>query len=80
MTVVECNSVDAVVSTKVLCSVTDVDRCLTEILRVLKPVSFTYCTALAHTQRDRSRDGVGWGQIAYTFTAFTRLATNCSNY
>lgn len=31
------NSVDAVVSTKVLCSVTDVDRCLQEILRVLKP-------------------------------------------
>ena len=44
MRVVECNSVDAVVSTKVLCSVTDVDRCLQEILRVLKPVSLTYCT------------------------------------
>jgi len=33
-------SVDAVVSTKVLCSVSDVDRCLQEILRVLKPVSY----------------------------------------
>jgi len=33
------SSVDAVVSTKVLRSVGDVDRCLHEILRVLKPVS-----------------------------------------
>jgi len=33
------SSVDAVVSTKVLCSVCNVDRCLQEILRVLKPVS-----------------------------------------
>jgi len=33
------SSVDAVVSTKVLCSVGNVDRCLQEILRVLKPVS-----------------------------------------
>jgi len=32
------SSVDAVVSTKVLCSVADVDNCLQEILRVLKPV------------------------------------------
>jgi len=32
------NSVDAVVSTKVLCSIGNVDRCLQEILRVLKPV------------------------------------------
>ena len=32
-------SVDAVVSTKVLCSVGDVDRCLQEIIRVLRPVS-----------------------------------------
>lgn len=32
------DSVDAVVSTKVLCSVGDVDKCLQEILRVLKPV------------------------------------------
>jgi len=38
---VRSNSVDAVVSTKVLCSVADVDRCLQEILRVLKPVSET---------------------------------------
>jgi len=34
------NSVDAVVSTKVLCSIGDVDKCLQEILRVLKPVSY----------------------------------------
>lgn len=40
------NSVDAVVSTKVLCSVADVDKCLQEILRVLKPVSqFSSITA-----------------------------------
>ena len=41
MRVVASNSVDAVVSTKVLCCVTDVDKCLHEILRVLKPVSFS---------------------------------------
>ena len=36
---VEADSVDAVVVTKVLCSVTDVARSLREIIRVLKPVS-----------------------------------------
>jgi len=41
------SSVDAVVSTKVLCSVADVDKCLQEILRVLKPVSsFTDVTPI----------------------------------
>jgi len=44
------NSVDAVASTKVLCSVWDVDKCLLEILRVLKPVSLGPHT---HTQTDR---------------------------
>jgi len=39
MAVIESGSVDAVVSTLVLCSVTDVDRCLKEVIRVLKPVS-----------------------------------------
>jgi len=34
------DSVDAIVSTKVLCSVSNVDRCLQEVLRVLKPVSY----------------------------------------
>jgi len=33
---VQSGSVDAVVSTKVLCSVTDLDQCLQEIIRVLK--------------------------------------------
>jgi len=37
LTGVESESMDAVVSTLVLCSVTDVDKCLKEVIRVLKP-------------------------------------------
>ena len=36
---VEDNSVDAVISSELLCSVDDADKILEEIIRVLKPVS-----------------------------------------
>jgi len=39
LAVVESGTVDAVVCTLVLCSVRNIDKCLLEIMRVLKPVS-----------------------------------------
>jgi ubiquinone/menaquinone biosynthesis C-methylase UbiE len=36
---IENNSVDAVISTYSLCSVSDIDQCLREFIRVLRPVS-----------------------------------------
>jgi len=39
MSFIESNSVDVVVSTLVLCSVDNIEKCLQEIIRILKPVS-----------------------------------------
>ena len=39
MAMIESGSIDAVVSSLVLCSVQNIDRCLQEIIRVLRPVS-----------------------------------------
>ena len=42
MSLIPDNSMDAVVSTLVLCSVRDTKKCMMEIKRVLKPVSFVH--------------------------------------
>ena len=42
MAVVESGSVDAVVSTLVMCSVRNIDKCLQEIVRVLRPVCIVW--------------------------------------
>ena len=38
LSAIESGSVDAVICTLVLCSVRSVDRCLQEVIRVLRPV------------------------------------------
>jgi len=43
MATIESGSIDAVVSTLVLCCVNNIDKCLQEIVRVLRPVGIKQC-------------------------------------